>query len=254
MCQFLFQRLFVILVKDQTMLHFPFFVLQHIASQRLQNLAKELMKKGKHFILMRNPLDVLVNELAIYTHTYILHTTCYTALYSINSIWCFPICRINFPMGWFIWELQGYPYGYPRLILFDSFSKMWECYFCDNVHLHDHLFTYIAFNLSCVRHPMTKLFPHHLLIWGMLAWSPFTVSCVMKENPLLSLIQIYWKKILRCGTVLKLRMIPEVTLSKLQFSLFCYSSYTQLSRIYFYDLILIFPYRMEFQLNNMIFF
>ncbi|KAL8546918.1 hypothetical protein ACS0TY_006581 [Phlomoides rotata] len=34
---------------------------KHIASQRLPGLAEELMKKGKHFILMRNPLDVLTS-------------------------------------------------------------------------------------------------------------------------------------------------------------------------------------------------
>lgn len=112
---------------------------------------------------------------------------------------------------------------------------------------HLHFFFY----LSCVRHPMTKLFPHHLVIWGTLAWSPFTVSCVMKENPLLSLIQICCEKILRCRTVFKLRMICSLIQSAVFLDF--YSSYTQTSRIYFYNLILIFPWRMEFQLNNMIF-
>jgi hypothetical protein len=37
-------------------------VLQHIAKQRLPSLAKDMIKKGKHFILIRSPLDVLVSD------------------------------------------------------------------------------------------------------------------------------------------------------------------------------------------------
>ncbi|KAG6472091.1 hypothetical protein ZIOFF_069546 [Zingiber officinale] len=32
---------------------------KHIAKQRLPNLTNDLMKKGKHFILIRNPLNIL---------------------------------------------------------------------------------------------------------------------------------------------------------------------------------------------------
>ncbi|RZS07523.1 hypothetical protein BHM03_00038372 [Ensete ventricosum] len=34
---------------------------KHMAKQRLPNLSNDLMKKGKHFILIRNPLNILVN-------------------------------------------------------------------------------------------------------------------------------------------------------------------------------------------------
>lgn len=34
--------------------------LQHMAKQRLPGLPDDLMKKGKHIILIRNPLDILV--------------------------------------------------------------------------------------------------------------------------------------------------------------------------------------------------
>jgi hypothetical protein len=32
---------------------------KHISKQRLPNLSSDLMKKGKHFILIRNPLNIL---------------------------------------------------------------------------------------------------------------------------------------------------------------------------------------------------
>lgn len=35
--------------------------LQHMAKQHVLGLTDELMKKGKHFILIRNPLDILVS-------------------------------------------------------------------------------------------------------------------------------------------------------------------------------------------------
>lgn len=35
---------------------------QHMAKQRVPGLPIDLMKKGKHFILIRNPLDILVNN------------------------------------------------------------------------------------------------------------------------------------------------------------------------------------------------
>ena len=37
-----------------------FHCLQHIAKERLYGLPNDLMKKGKHFILIRNPIDILV--------------------------------------------------------------------------------------------------------------------------------------------------------------------------------------------------
>lgn len=60
----------------------------------------------------------------------------------------------------------------------------------------------------CARHPTTRLFPHHLLILGMPAWSPFTASSVIKENPLLSLIRICCEMILRFRAVLELIIFP----------------------------------------------
>ncbi|KAJ4848630.1 hypothetical protein Tsubulata_036278 [Turnera subulata] len=38
---------------------FSFFCLQHIAKYRLPGLPDDLLKKGKHFILLRNPLNIL---------------------------------------------------------------------------------------------------------------------------------------------------------------------------------------------------
>lgn len=35
---------------------------QHIAKQRVPGLPNDLMKKGKHFILIRNPLHILVSR------------------------------------------------------------------------------------------------------------------------------------------------------------------------------------------------
>lgn len=34
---------------------------QHISKQRVPGLSDELIKKGKHFILIRNPLEILVS-------------------------------------------------------------------------------------------------------------------------------------------------------------------------------------------------
>ncbi|KAF0913587.1 hypothetical protein E2562_023300 [Oryza meyeriana var. granulata] len=48
---------------------------KHIAKQRLPNLSSDLMKKGKHFILIRNPLNILVFTafcFQYYTNTFIL--------------------------------------------------------------------------------------------------------------------------------------------------------------------------------------
>ncbi|RDX80192.1 Branched-chain-amino-acid aminotransferase-like protein 2 [Mucuna pruriens] len=41
---------------------------KHISKQRLQGLTGNLMKKGKHFILIRNPLDILVKCLSFVTY------------------------------------------------------------------------------------------------------------------------------------------------------------------------------------------
>lgn len=38
--------------------------LQHISKQRVLGLSEDMMKKGKHFILIRNPLDILVSRLS----------------------------------------------------------------------------------------------------------------------------------------------------------------------------------------------
>lgn len=40
---------------------FLFHCLQHIAKQRMPGLPDDLMKKGKHIILIRSPLDILVS-------------------------------------------------------------------------------------------------------------------------------------------------------------------------------------------------
>lgn len=33
---------------------------QHVAKERVRGISNDLMKKGKHFILIRHPMDILV--------------------------------------------------------------------------------------------------------------------------------------------------------------------------------------------------
>lgn len=41
---------------------------QHIAKQRVPGIANDLMKKGKHFILIRSPMDILVKYFMNFLH------------------------------------------------------------------------------------------------------------------------------------------------------------------------------------------
>ena len=67
---------------------------QHIAKQWVPGLSSDFLKKGKHFLLIRNPLDILVGS-------HVFNLLSVTQIQASNAVWglisslCFADCYIN---------------------------------------------------------------------------------------------------------------------------------------------------------------
>lgn len=73
---------------------FEFLYVQHMANQRLRGLPRELIKKGQHFILIRNPLYVLVSPI-------ICHDFFVPSRSALSAIWM----RQLVTLVWCLWTM-----------------------------------------------------------------------------------------------------------------------------------------------------
>lgn len=110
--------------------------LQHIAKQRVQGLTDDLLKKGKHFILIRNPINILVRYLFLLLKWFFPFISCLSVNQQASAItgWFFFFGCVRPAILWqscasiILWVGFGRAYLYIQWSLWKG--KTTTCHWC----------------------------------------------------------------------------------------------------------------------------